>query len=246
VQLTGTLIAPSVGGRHPVIVLVHGSGAENREYMLPWARFLIGYDKRGVGGSTGDWNTSTYEDLASDAVVAVEYLKTRRDIDATQIGLLGISQAGWIMPLAAVRSKDVAFLISISGAGVTPAETTIDQARNELTMTDMPAATVADIVALIRLQYDVARTGAYAAAREKLVARMGPRQKQLFPVRASIRSGKSSSERTFMIRCRHCASSLYRRSRCGASWTTTSWPTRTSRHGTRRSRPLAIATTAWL
>jgi dienelactone hydrolase len=173
---------------------------------------VLGYYKRGVGGSTGDWNTSTYEDLASDAVVAVEYLKTRRDIDATQIGLLGISQAGWIMPLAAVRSKDVAFLISISGAGVTPAETTIDQARNELTMTDMPAATVADIVALIRLQYDVARTGngwdAYAAARQKLVARMGPRQKQLFPVRASIRSGKSSSERTFMIRCRHCASSL--------------------------------------
>src|SRR6266545_4527236 len=121
VQLTGTLIAPSTGGRHPAIVLVHGSGAENRAYMLPWARFVIrhgiavlGYDKRGVGESTGDWNAATYEDLAGDAVAAVEYLKTRRDIDATQIGLLGISQAGWIMPLAAVRSKDVAFLISVS------------------------------------------------------------------------------------------------------------------------------------
>ena len=181
VQLTGTLIAPSVGSRHPAIVLVHGSGAENRAYMLPWARFLIrhgiavlGYDKRGVGESTGDWNAATYEDLAGDAVAAVEYLKTRRDIDAAQIGLLGISQAGWIMPLAAVRSKDVAFLISISGAGVPPAETTIDQARNELTMTGMPAATVADIVALIRLQYDFARTGndwdGYAAARENLAA----------------------------------------------------------------------------
>ena len=160
VQLTGTLIAPSVGGRHPAIVLVHGSGAENRAYMLPWARFLIrhgiavlGYDKRGVGESTGDWTAATYEDLAGDAVAAVEYLKTRHDIDAAQIGLLGISQAGWIMPLAAVRTKDVAFLISISGAGVTPAETTIDQARNEMTMTGMPAATVADIVGLIRLQY---------------------------------------------------------------------------------------------
>ena len=192
VQLTGTLIAPSTGGRHPAIVLVHGSGAENRAYMLPWARFVIrhgiavlGYDKRGVGQSTGDWNAATYEDLAADAVAAVEYLKTRRDIDAAQIGLLGISQAGWIMPLAAVRSKDVAFLISISGAGVTPAETTIDQARNEMTMTGMPAATVADIVALIRLQYDFARTGngwdAYAAAREKLVARMGAPPETAFP-----------------------------------------------------------------
>jgi hypothetical protein len=82
------------------------------------------------------------------------------------------------MPLAAVRTKDVAFLISISGAGVTPAETTIDQARNELTMTGMPAATVAEIIGLITLQYEFARTGngwtEYAAAREKLAARMGP------------------------------------------------------------------------
>jgi pimeloyl-ACP methyl ester carboxylesterase len=237
-------------------VLVHGSGAENREYMLPWARFVIrhgiavlGYDKRGVGESTGDWNAATYEDLAGDAVAAVEYLKTRRDIDSAHIGLLGISQAGWIMPLAAVRSKDVAFLISISGAGVTPAETTIDQARNEMTMTGMPAATVADIVALIRLEYDFARTGngwdTYASAREKLVARMGPRQKRLFPVRPTTRNGKSSSERTFMIRCRRCASSRCRRSRCGASWTITSSPTRTSQRGTRRSRPRAIATTRW-
>ena len=166
VQLAGTLIAPSAGGRRPAIVLVHGSGAENRAYMLPWARFLVrhgiavlGYDKRGVGESTGDWNAATYEDLAGDAVAAVEYLKTRRDIDPAQIGLLGISQAGWIMPLAAVRSKDVAFLISISGAGVTPAETTIDQARNEMTMTGMPAASVADIVALIRLQYRLRPNG---------------------------------------------------------------------------------------
>lgn len=192
VQLTGTLIAPSGGGRHPAIVLVHGSGAENRVYMLPWARFLIrhgiavlGYDKRGVGQSTGDWNTATYEDLAADAVAAVEYLKTRRDIDAAQIGLLGVSQAGWIMPLAAVRSKGVAFLISVSGAGVSPAETTIDQAQNEMTMTGMPAATVADIVALIRLQYEFARTAngwdAYAAAREKLAARMGPPPETAFP-----------------------------------------------------------------
>ena len=73
-KLTGTLIAPVTRGTHPAIVLVHGSGAENRAYMLPWARFLIrhgiavlGYDKRGVGGSTGDWTAATYEDLAGDA-----------------------------------------------------------------------------------------------------------------------------------------------------------------------------------
>jgi pimeloyl-ACP methyl ester carboxylesterase len=190
IQLAGTLISPATGVKHPAIILVHGSGAENREYMLPWARFLIrrgiavlGYDKRGVGESTGDWNTASLDDLAGDAIGAFEYLKTRSDIDATHIGLMGISQAGWIMPLAAVRAKELAFLISISGAGIPAAETTIDQARNEMTMTGMPPATVDEIIALLKLQYAYARTGngwdEYATARGKIVARLGAAPKTI-------------------------------------------------------------------
>src|SRR5215471_13392082 len=71
IHLAGTLISPNTRGRHPAIILVHGSGAEDREYILPDAHFLIrrgiavlGYDKRGVGGSTGDWHTASFEDLA--------------------------------------------------------------------------------------------------------------------------------------------------------------------------------------
>lgn len=184
-QLAGTLISPQTGGRHPAIVLVYGSGAEDRRYMWPWARFLVrhgvailGYDKRGVGQSTGNWNDASFEDLAGDVVSAVEYLKTRRDIDAAHIGLLGISQAGWIMPLAAVRTKDVAFLISISGAGVSPAETTLDQARNELSAAGMPPQNVDAILNVQKLLYNFARTNQgwdeYAAARTMLAARMGP------------------------------------------------------------------------
>ncbi len=191
IHLAGTMISPLQGSaKQPAIILVHGSGAENREYMLPWARFLIrhgvsvlGYDKRGVGESTGDWNTASLDDLAGDVVAAFEYLKTRGDIDGTKIGVLGISQAGWIMPLAAVRAKGMAFLISISGAGVSPAETTIDQARNEMTMTGMPPQAVDQIISLLKLQYEFARTGQgweeYAAAREKLVAKMGAAPKTI-------------------------------------------------------------------
>lgn len=183
-RLAGTIIAPATGGKHPAVVLVHGSGAENRDYMLPWARFLVrhglailGYDKRGVGESTGDWSIASFQDLAADVVAAVTYLKTRPDIDTAHIGLLGISQAGWIMPLAAVQIKDLAFLISISGAGVTPAETTLDEARNELTSAGMPKQGIDNILGVQSLLYDFARTGqgwdAYAAARARLAARMG-------------------------------------------------------------------------
>lgn len=192
VQLAGTLISPTTSGPHPAVILVHASGAENREHLLPFARFLIrhgmavlGYDKRGVGGSTGDWNKASFDDLAGDVVAALEYLKTRSDIQRTQIGMLGWSQAGWVMPVAATRAKDLAFLISISGAGVSGSETTIDQARNEMVANGMRPQMVDQIVELMRLQYDYLRTGEgwdqYVAMRERLVARMGGTAPEAFP-----------------------------------------------------------------
>jgi uncharacterized protein len=191
IQLAGTLITPRTGTTHAAVVLVHASGAEDREYLLPFAHFLVrhgiavlGYDKRGVGESTGDWRTASFEDLAGDVAAAVEFLKSRGDIDRTQIGLLGWSQAGWVMPLAALRSKDVAFLISISGAGIPAAETTIDQTRNEMTARGMKPEAVDQIVNLMKLQYQFARTGQgwddYTAARTALSTRMG-RAPDTFP-----------------------------------------------------------------
>ena len=88
-----------------------------------------------------------------------------------------MSQAGWIMPLAAVRAKDIAFLITISGAGVPAAETALDHARNEMTARGMRPQVVEQIITIMKLQYRFARTGDgfadYAAAREKLAARIG-------------------------------------------------------------------------
>src|SRR2546423_3934720 len=184
VRLAGTVMRPKEGPRHPAIILVHASGAEDREYMLPFARFLIrrgfavlGYDKRGVGASTGDWHTATFPDLAGDVVAAFEYLKTRPDIDRTRIGLLGWSQAGWVMPLAAARAPDIAFLISVSGAGIPAAETTVDEAENEMSASGMKPEVVRQISDLMKLQYEFARTGRgwenYLTSRDKLAARVG-------------------------------------------------------------------------
>jgi pimeloyl-ACP methyl ester carboxylesterase len=184
VQLAGTLIKPAAGATHPAIILVHGSGPADRGAILPFARFLVrhgiavlGYDKRGVGGSSGDWNRASFEDLAGDVVAAFEYLRTRADIDRRHVGLLGVSQAGWVMPLAAVRAREIAFLISVSGAAVPASETAIDHARNEMLSNGMRREVVAHIVDVMTLQAGYARTGdgweAYAAAREKLAARLG-------------------------------------------------------------------------
>lgn len=184
VKLAGSLISPKTSGKHPAIILIHASGAEDREYLLPFARFLVrrgfavlGYDKRGVGGSSGDWRAASFQDLAGDVVAAFRYLKTRPDIDAEHIGLLGWSQAGWVMPIAAVSAPDIAFLISISGAAIPTEQTTIDQAQNEMTARGMKRETVDEIIGLMKLQYQFARTGQgweeYANAREKLAARLG-------------------------------------------------------------------------
>ena len=192
VQLAGTLISPTTQGPHPAVILVHASGAEDREYLLPFVRFLIrhgmavlGYDKRGVGASSGDWRNASFDDLAGDVVAAFEYLKARNDIRRAEIGMLGWSQAGWVMPLAAMRAKDFAFLISISGPGVSGAETTIDQARNEMAANGMRPEMVDQVVELMTLQYNYLRTGQgwdkYLAARETIAARMGGSPPEAFP-----------------------------------------------------------------
>jgi pimeloyl-ACP methyl ester carboxylesterase len=166
VTLAGTLLAPVPARRHPVLVLLHGSGPQDRRGLLPFVNFLVrhgiallGYDKRGVGGSTGDWRRSGFDDLASDALAAVRFLKSRADTDPGKIGLFGVSQGGWIGPLAAARSRDVAFVVSVSGPGTTPAEQMLDHLENELRAEGVGDPGIAGALVLARLTHDYARTG---------------------------------------------------------------------------------------
>ena len=179
IRLAGTLWIPNAPGKHPAIILVHGSGPEDRNSLLPFVLFLVrhgiallAYDKRGVGGSTGDWRNSSFSDLASDALAGLQLLKSRDDIDPQQVGVFGVSQGGWIGPLVASRSKEIAFVISVSGAGVTPGEETLDYMQSELRMNEVPANEIAEAVSLIKLSYHYAQTGQgwneYFAARKGL------------------------------------------------------------------------------
>jgi hypothetical protein len=128
-QLSGTLTQPTGEGPFPAIVLVSGTGHNTRDEDV-WGHkvFLVladalnrkgfavlRYDKRGVGGSSGDYDAATTADFASDAGAAVAWLKTQAQIDASRIGVLGHSEGGIIAPAVAAEDKSVAFVIMIAG-----------------------------------------------------------------------------------------------------------------------------------
>lgn len=131
--LAGTLTLPPAGGPFPAVILITGSGQEDRDgsayghrpflvladYLTRRGIAVLRVDDRGVGGSTGDVSQATSEDFARDLLAGVAYLKTRGQIDPQRIGLIGHSDGGVIAALAAVDSNDVAFIVLMAGCGVT-------------------------------------------------------------------------------------------------------------------------------
>lgn len=161
IQLSGTLVIPSTKGPHPAVILVHGSGPVTRDFYGPLSYVLarngiavLSYDKRGIGNSTGHWLDQSFEDLASDVLAGMNYLQNRKEIQADKIGLWGISQGGWIVPLAAAQSKDIAFAILVSAAGVTPAEQSLMSTEAEMRMQNIPDEKIKAAVAETKTQID--------------------------------------------------------------------------------------------
>jgi pimeloyl-ACP methyl ester carboxylesterase len=132
VQFAGTLTKPKGAGRFAAVLLITGSGPQDRnEELMGHKPFLVladdltrrgiavlRVDDRGVGGSTGSRDAATSEDFAEDALAGVAYLKSRADIDPRHIGLIGHSEGAIVAALAAAKSKDVAFIAMLAGPGV--------------------------------------------------------------------------------------------------------------------------------
>jgi len=147
VNLAGTLVLPENPEVHPAVVLFHGSGPQARDlFTAHWFASqgvaALAYDKRGVGESSGDFRAIPFMELCDDGLAAIAYLKLRQEIDAKQIGVWGLSQGGWLGPLAASRSADVAFVIAVSGPGVSPGEQMIVYYANELRRQGIPEGDV--------------------------------------------------------------------------------------------------------
>lgn len=165
ITLSGTLVIPATSRTHPAVVIFHGSGSEARN--LKMARWFaqqgvaaLTYDKRGVGESQGDYREVPFTDLADDGLAGIQMLKSRRDIDPKRIGVWGISQGGWLGPLAASRSRDVAFVIAISGPGVSPGEQMIHYFASQLRAKGVAESDIAEASALRRQVWRCLSTGA--------------------------------------------------------------------------------------
>lgn len=132
ISLAGTLTLPEKEGDFPVVVLITGSGPQNRdEELLGHKPFLVlsdyltrneigvlRYDDRGVAKSEGDFKTATSLDFASDVEAAVSYLKTRKEVNKKKIGLIGHSEGGIIAPMVASVSRDVSYVVLLAGTGI--------------------------------------------------------------------------------------------------------------------------------
>lgn len=143
VKLAGTLTMPNGTGPFPAVVLITGSGAQDRDetifahkpflviadYLTRRGIAVLRVDDRGVGGSTDKGPDETLDDHVGDVLAGVAFLKGRREIDPARIGLAGHSEGGIIAPLAAVRSPEVAFIVLMAGTGLPGVEILKAQAR---------------------------------------------------------------------------------------------------------------------
>jgi hypothetical protein len=133
ITLAGTLTLPKKEGNFPAVILITGSGPQNRDeevfehkpflviadYLTKNGIAVLRYDDRGVAQSTGDFKVATTFDFASDVQSAISYLKTRKEINEKKIGLIGHSEGGIIAPIvAAAESKDVDFIVLLAGSGL--------------------------------------------------------------------------------------------------------------------------------
>jgi dipeptidyl aminopeptidase/acylaminoacyl peptidase len=155
-NLGATLTRPSTapaGGRFPAVILLAGSGVDDRDGFalgIPTLGQLAGrlaeagilavrYDKRGYGQSGGRSESATVTDYAEDARAAMRWLAERKDVDPKRIALVGHSEGAWLALLAASREKRFAAVVSIAGPAATGAELVLEQQQRALDRLNLAA-----------------------------------------------------------------------------------------------------------
>jgi hypothetical protein len=189
--LAGTLTIPPGKGPFPAVLLISGSGPNDRDetvfghkpflvlsdYLTRKGIVVLRADKRGIGKSTGDLAHATTADFATDAEAGVQYLKTRAEADPRRIGLIGHSEGGTVAPMVAAGDPGVRFIVLMAGPGVPGDQIIVEQGRlieEAAGATKEKAAQDADkqreLFALVEKEKDDAVLG--KELREKLAGRV--------------------------------------------------------------------------
>jgi len=170
VELAGTLTIPQGPGPFPAVVLVTGSGPQNRdEELLGHKPFLVisdsltragivvlRYDDRGVADSKGSFATATTLDFADDAEAAFSFLSSQPEVDRARVGIAGHSEGGLVAPIVASRNPAVDFIILLAGPGVPGDRLLLLQSAAVARASGTDENTIAAVAALNRKLYDVA------------------------------------------------------------------------------------------
>jgi uncharacterized protein len=214
VRLAGTLTLPPGRGPHPAVVLIGGTGPQDRDAAIAGHRpFLVladhltrrgiavlRFDERGVGGSSGDFAAATTLDFATDVVAGVELLAAHPRIDAARIGLVGHSEGGMVAPLAANRSDRVACVVLLAAPGLPMREVGVRQAE---AIARAAGATEAEVAARVRLSSAILGLLAEDVDEETLRARARPVLEEGF---ARVPLGVRARERQIELALEHYAS----------------------------------------
>jgi pimeloyl-ACP methyl ester carboxylesterase len=168
-NLAGTLTIPQGKGPFPAVVLITGSGPQDRnEELLGHKPFLViadyltrngiavlRYDDRGVGASGGDFKSATSFDFAEDANAAFEFLRTQEKINPEKVGLMGHSEGGMIAPIVASKNSKVDFIVLLAGPGVSGRRILLSQAELIAKADSMPEQEIKDNIAVSSKIYDL-------------------------------------------------------------------------------------------
>ncbi len=178
--LAGTLTIPQGAGSFPAVLLLSGSGPQNRDEFLAGHRpmlvvadylarkgiAVLRYDKRGIGKSTGDFAAATTEDFAADAESALAYLKARKEIVPGKTGAVGHSEGALIAPILG-GSGSVAWVVLLAGPAQTGEKIMLAQSRAIASAAGMPIAQVEQSLAFDRKAYEMVRGEKDSAVLEK-------------------------------------------------------------------------------
>lgn len=218
-RLAGTLTLPEGGGPFPAVLLLSGSGPQDRNGMLMGHRpFLVlsdhltrrgiavlRVDDRGVGGSTGDFMNAALPDRVADADAGLAFLRTHPEVDPQRVGLIGYSEGGWVAQALAARSDAVGFVVLLAAPAVSPIELLMAQARAMLQGAGEPLveeqlALTRRTFELIRAEPDDARAvAAVRAAMREWLGTLPEGAAASFRARADGEAYRAEMERTLRI-----------------------------------------------